>query len=300
MIESNRDARSYGSAICEVDANEDVEDLLQPAHPGRSRSRSVLICHDSEPLNRRALPRWMASFTDLVAIVVLHEPRVRVRKRIKREIKRVGLPRFLDVLAFRVYSRVFLDGTNRKWEERELSQLEQRYPPVPDTTRVLDTTSPNSPETEQLLRELKPDIIIARCKNLLNERIFGQARIGTFVMHPGVCPEYRNAHGCFWALAKRDTEKVGMTLLKIDKGVDTGPVYGYFSYPYDELRESHIIIQNRVVFDNLDLIRARFEDIIAGKAVLIDTRGRNSGEWGQPWLTAYLKWKRTARKKGGS
>jgi len=36
-------------------------------------------------------------------------------------------------------------------------------------------------------------------------------------MHPGICPEYRNSHGCFWALANDDPERVGVTLLQIDK-----------------------------------------------------------------------------------
>jgi hypothetical protein len=240
----------------------------------------------------------MASFTELSAIVVLHEPKSRLRKRIKREMKRVGTLRFLDVLAFRFYSRIFLDARNRQCEQRLLADVNGRYPDIPASTRILDTDSPNSPETEQLLRDLKPDIIIARCKNLLAERIFLQARIGTFVMHPGVCPEYRNAHGCFWALARRDVQKVGMTLLKINKGVDTGPVYGYFSYAYDELNESHIEIQDRVVFENLDEIRAQFQDIISGTAAPLNTVGRESGEWGQPWLSAYLRWKRAAHKEG--
>ena len=76
-------------------------------------------------------------------------------------------------------------------------------------------------------------------------------------MHPGVCPEYRNAHGCFWALANGDAERVGMTLLKVDAGVDTGPVYGYYGCRYDESRDSHVVIQSRVVFDNLDTLRAK-------------------------------------------
>ena len=89
------------------------------------------------------------------------------------------------------------------------------------------------------------------------QRVFGQAQIGTFVMHPGICPEYRNAHGCFWALALRDNENVGMTLLKIDKGVDTGQGLSILSLLLqDEARESHNIIQSRVVFDNLDSLQA--------------------------------------------
>ena len=116
-------------------------------------------------------------------------------------------------------------------------------------------------------------------------------------MHPGICPEYRNAHGCFWALAENDLDRVGMTLLRIDAGVDTGPVYAYYGCAYDELRESHIVIQDRMVFDNLDSLRAKFEEIHAGSAVTLDTTGRASHAWGQPWLTRYLGWKRAAKKR---
>ena len=50
-----------------------------------------------------------------------------------------------------------------------------------------------------------------------------------------------------------------MTLLRIDKGVDTGPVYGYFRYRYDPARESHVVIQHRVVLDNLDAIAGKLD-----------------------------------------
>jgi hypothetical protein len=257
-------------------------------------NRAVLICHHTEPLNRYGLARWMASFLDLAAIIEIHEPPARFRKRIAREIQRIGKLRFLDVLAFRLYSRLKLRAQDSAWEDRFLRSLEERYPDIPATTRILATPSPNSPEAEQLLRELHPAVIVARCKSILNRRIFKQASVGTFVMHPGVCPEYRNAHGCFWALANRDLANVGMTLLKIDEGVDTGPVYGYFHADFDETAETHNIIQNRVVFDNLDALRLKFDEILSGTALTIDTRGRTSRAWGQPWLTAYLRWKRAA------
>jgi methionyl-tRNA formyltransferase len=232
---------------------------------------------------------------DLAAIIEIHEPGDVLWRRIKREYKRVGTWRFLDVLAFRLYSRLALARLDREWEQNLLRSLESRYPDPPPTTRILQTASPNSKETEQLLKELRPDIIVARCKNILSARIFKQASVGTFVMHPGICPEYRNAHGCFWALALRDTGNVGMTLLKIDEGVDTGPVYGYFRCNYDELHDTHNMIQNSVVFENLDALRIRFEQILAGAADTIDTAGRRSQVWGQPWLTQYWRWKRLAR-----
>lgn len=259
--------------------------------------RTVLICHHDEPLNRFGLSRWLASFSDLAAIVDLHEPTGRLWRRIRREMKRAGFLRFLDVLAFRLYYRVALAKRDHEWTELRLAKLKMQYPEIPASCRVLVTPSPNSPECLNLLREIQPDIILARCKSILKKDIFRSASTGTFVMHPGICPEYRNAHGCFWALAENDLDRVGMTLLKIDEGVDTGPVYGYYGCAFDEIRESHLVIQDRVVFDNLAALRAKLEEIQAGSAETINTSGRTSRTWGQPWLSRYLKWKGAARKR---
>jgi len=87
-----------------------------------------------------------------------------------------------------------------------------------------------------------------------------------------------------------------MTLLKIDKGVDTGPVYGYYSYPYDEVKESHVVIQHRVVLENLEALKTKLIEIGNGMAVPLDTSGRRSAAWGKPWLTSYMKWRRRVRK----
>jgi len=254
--------------------------------------KTVLICHHDDHLNREGMARWLGSFSDLGGVVVIREEGNRMRARIRREIKRIGFIRFLDVLAFRLYYKLKLSAKDGVVERALLHEIASRFPP--SQARELITASPNSAESRQFIRDAAPDIMIARCKTLLAERIFSIPRVGTFVMHPGICPEYRNAHGCFWALAGRDLSRVGMTLLRIDKGVDTGPVFGYFSYPYDERNESHMIIQHRVVFDNLDAIRQKLEEIYQGTAVTISTAGRKSAVWGQPWLTRYLAWKRAA------
>jgi methionyl-tRNA formyltransferase len=219
---------------------------------------------------------------------------------VKRELKRVGPLRFLDVLAFRTYYALRLAGKDRIWEQHKIEELGHKYPPIPAGTPVLHAQTPNSPEARAFIEEARPDIAIARCKLLLKEDIFTVPRCGTVVMHPGICPEYRNAHGCFWALANDDTDRVGMTMLRIDKGVDTGPVFGYFTCAYDEAHESHIVIQLRTVFDNLDAIRSKLTEICENRAIPVDTRGRTSAAWGQPWLTKYLHWKRQARSRVSS
>ena len=162
---------------------------------------------------------------------------------------------------------------------------------------MLTTRDPNSADAERFIKGRGPDIVLALCKTLLKPRIFSIPKHGTFVLHPGICPEYRNAHGCFWALANDDVSKVGMSLLRIDAGVDTGPVYGHYTYSYDEVLESHVVIQQRVVVENLDVVREKLTAICDGSANPIDTSGRQSATWGQPWLTRYIKWKYKAKRR---
>ena len=75
-----------------------------------------------------------------------------------------------------------------------------------------------------------------------------------------------------WSIAI--TQRVGMTLLKIDEGVDTGPVYLQSTCEIDEVRESHTIIQYRVVLENLDAIGRTLRAIGEGQPVITD---RNHG-----------------------
>jgi hypothetical protein len=250
--------------------------------------RTLIICHDRARLDREGLSRWLASFSTLVGAVVIREAPGRRRRRVAREINRIGWWRFLDVLAFRAYSRIVQAPADRRWEANALEYFRERFP-APLNVPEFVVASPNAPEAETFIRECSPDLVIARCKTLLKPAIFSVPALGTYVMHPGICPEYRNAHGCFWALANDDGDNVGLTLLKVDHGVDTGPVYGHFRITADPARESHTVIQQRAVLEHLDDIRDTLLAIAAGKTAPIDTTGRESAAWGQPWLSAYVR-----------
>ena len=248
--------------------------------------RTLLICHADAALDREGLARWLGSFSDFAGTLVIDEPFERKRRRIAREIDRVGYLRFLDVLAFRAYHTMCRSAQDRAWEKTELEALRGRFPSRPGASELL-VQSPNSAAAEAFVRDRKPTLVIARCKTLLQERIFSIPTLGTYVLHPGICPEYRNAHGCFWARAAGDDANVGATLLRIDRGVDTGPVFGYFRVETDRF-ESHVVTEHRAVLDHLDAIRDKLREIEAGGATPIDTGGRRSAAWGQPWLTAHV------------
>ena len=83
--------------------------------------KTLLICHDGAQLDQVVLARWLNSFSNLVGIVIIQEPKGRMWRRVKREIKRIGIFRFLDVLAFRLYYRIFLAGKDQRWEQARVA-----------------------------------------------------------------------------------------------------------------------------------------------------------------------------------
>ena len=232
----------------------------------------------------------------LAGIVEISGDRRRFWRVLRRERARSGTIGLLDAIAFRAMSWLRHRTADAEWLDREVERLRVRYPASLDLVPRVTVADPNSDESRAFIASLAPDLIIARCKFILKPSIFTLATHGSFALHPGICPEYRNAHGCFWALANRDLDRVGMTLLRIDAGVDTGPVYLQATCDFDECRESHIVIQYRVVLENLDAIGRRLIAAARGQHTPLSTAGRRSATWGQPRLSTYLRWKADARR----
>jgi hypothetical protein len=259
----------------------------------------VLVCHEEDRFDREGLASWLASTMRLAGLLIIRDEPGRRWRAARREIRRVGPLRFLDVAAFRLYARLFLRARDEAWKDGAVARLRDVYPADLEAVPQLVVSTPNSAEARGFIAAVRPDIVIARCKVILKREVFELPRVGTFVLHPGICPEYRNAHGCFWALANRDLARVGMTLLRVDAGIDTGPVYLHGTCDFDERVDSHIVIQYRAVLDNLEAIGRTLITLHRGDDVRpVPTAGRPSAEWGQPQLTKYMRWKWMAGRPG--
>ena len=255
----------------------------------------VLLCQHDEAIDLDGLSAWIAASMRLVGLVVIHDDRGRRWRAVRAEYRRTGWLGLADVVAFRLVYALTAAGRDRRWVESAVRRLRATYGEDRAAVPRLDVADPNSHEARRFLERCAPDLAIARCRRLLVPAVFTIPTHGTFVLHPGICPEYRNAHGCFWALANRDLDRVGMTLLRVDAGIDTGPVYLQAACAFDELRESHVVIQYRAVLDNLEAVAATVRAVCHGAAEPLALNGRRSATWGQPWLSAHLKWKRAAR-----
>ncbi len=250
------------------------------------RLRVVVMAHDEDELYADGVAGWLTGREQLCGLIrIVDSARVR-RRRIQREWRRSGTLGLADVVAWRVYHRVRYGAEARRVRAGLLAELVGARP-EPVAAPVLRTGAPNGVAVQEFLAQANADIMIALVKHILKPAVFALPRHGTFVLHPGICPEYRNAHGCFWALTRADHARVGMTLLRIDEGVDTGPTFGYFSLPQSRWSRSPIALQQQMVLENLAPVMDRLQAVVAGDAAPVDTSGRESGVWGQPKLTAW-------------
>ncbi|RLB33510.1 MAG: methionyl-tRNA formyltransferase [Deltaproteobacteria bacterium] len=81
-----------------------------------------------------------------------------------------------------------------------------------------------APEVHEAFQELKPELVIlAFVTDIVPERLLEIPVIGTICYHPSLLPRHRGASSINWAIIQAE-KKTGLTILWVDKGVDTGPI----------------------------------------------------------------------------
>jgi methionyl-tRNA formyltransferase len=81
-----------------------------------------------------------------------------------------------------------------------------------------------TPESEDFLREAKPDaIVIIAYGQIIPARLLGIPKLGWINSHASLLPKYRGAAPIQWAIASGETG-TGVTTMRIDAGMDTGEI----------------------------------------------------------------------------
>lgn len=104
------------------------------------------------------------------------------------------------------------------------------------------------------IERIKPNIIILAQSGIIKENILNYAEkinIPIVNAHPGKIPEFRGTDVIRWSLLEK--KQIGVTLHKIDKGVDTGPVY-FFSPVSIQKNDTIDKIQKRVIDHSIELL----------------------------------------------
>lgn len=129
---------------------------------------------------------------------------------------------------------------------------------------VLEPARASSKATETALKEINPDmIVVAAYGQILRQNILELPRFGCLNVHASLLPRWRGASPIQAAILHNDDE-TGVTIMKMNEGLDTGPILAQKSIPLSDT------ITGGELFSTLSMLGAKLliptiEDYTAGR-----------------------------------
>ena len=114
------------------------------------------------------------------------------------------------------------------------------------------------------LRELKPDLmVVVAYGQILPQSILDLPAHGCLNVHTSLLPKYRGAAPIQWAIADGEPE-TGVTIMKMDAGLDTGPILSTRRTPILPTDDSQIL-HDRLARLGADLLVETIPGYVTGK-----------------------------------
>lgn len=178
----------------------------------------VLLCSDGD--STRAVANALTDAFGPIS-VVMEQPVTRWQMA-KRRARKIGVLRTAGQVAFVAALLPLLrgEGSSRIKEIEAANNLRNEWPEVV----IENVDSVNSEAARQILRTLRPDIVIVNGTRIISQETLDSVDAIFINTHAGITPLYRGVHGGYWALAEGKPELVGTTVHVVDKGIDTGNV----------------------------------------------------------------------------
>lgn len=186
----------------------------------------ILTAHSpqGEAQHRHVVRRLIEEFGDQVVAVIVatgkHKP---LHEKARNWIRRYSPSQILSRIGVQVYRR--LAGT---WRDRQATYARILFPGgddglMPGGARVVRLAVHNSQTCRDLIARLRPDIVVVYGTLVIGRKLIeGVPRIVN--LHTGLSPKYRGSDTIFWPLHNGEPEAVGVTVHRLDPGIDSGPI----------------------------------------------------------------------------
>lgn len=178
----------------------------------------IVLTNNGSLYGKKILNHFRARGLAMHAVVVIRQPLTYFLKLFHFIHRRVGI---VDSLYFTVRRLAFERSGERMthWHGQPfIAFYDQLGAPVYHSRQT------NSPQTQQALETLAPDVLILGQTGIVRAPLLAAPRLGTLNGHPGVLPFYRGIDCAKWAAHRGDFENIGSTVHWVDAGVDTGRI----------------------------------------------------------------------------
>jgi folate-dependent phosphoribosylglycinamide formyltransferase PurN len=168
----------------------------------------------------RMMYHGIASHAQFVSIIV--EESVPPTLLIRRRATKLGRWRTFGQLLFIVTNKLFqkLDEKRCKKLLEEHTLVDTEFP----SELVLEVKTINSVEVIEKLLSVSPDLVVVNGTRIIGVDVLDAIKVPIVNTHMGITPRYRGVHGGYWALACGDSSNCGVTVHRVDAGIDTGGV----------------------------------------------------------------------------
>lgn len=127
--------------------------------------------------------------------------------------------------------------------------------------KTFEIKNPNSKKFLNILRELKPDVIINQSQSIIKEELLRVPKIGVINRHNALLPKNRGRLTPFWVLYKGESE-TGVSIHFIDEGIDSGEIIVQKKYrvkkndTFNSLVKRNYEIAGKAMLEALDILES--------------------------------------------
>ncbi len=147
-----------------------------------------------------------------------------------------------------------------------------------NNAELLKINNINDPEVIEALKEHRIDwLFIIGWSQIAKAEVLNTPTRGCIGMHPTLLPKGRGRAAIPWAILK-GLDKTGVTLFRLDEGVDTGDIIGQGIIDIEK-DTTATVLYDKVNGMHTELIRRYWEDIINDRVTLTPQNHAEATEW---------------------
>ncbi len=218
---------------------------------------------------------------------VIREEKPALAGFLKRRIKKLGLRKVFGQLLFSAAIVPVVSRQSRRRIQQIISSNNLNTSEIP-ANKVIEVPSVNSDITIAELKRLSPAVVVVNGTRIIQEKVLGCVDAVFLNTHAGITPMYRGVHGGYWALARGDAGNCGVTVHKVDKGIDTGSIVGQatISPTAEDTFSTYPLLQSACA---IPLLERAVEGALARRLSTTAPRSAKSQLWSHPTAWQYLK-----------
>lgn len=216
----------------------------------------------------------------------IEEEKQSVKRIVKRRIKKLGFFKVCNMILFQVLIPRLLHKTSRKRVKTIIKDYNLDNKAVPETI-FHSVNSVNDKKTIEILKKINPGLVIVNGTRIISKKVLNSIDAMFINTHVGITPEYRGVHGGYWALINNDKENCGVTIHRVDQGIDTGGIIkqeiitptekdNFTTYPILQIAKA------------IEMMKEVLKEVFKGEVNAYKKQESISKLWYHPTFTGYI------------